>query len=263
MGATKPSYPELQRGHPLANGLLVAWEFYEGSGTILHDVSGRNNNATLVNYSFTSSNGWDTIGNSGGYPINTNGGSSNYFEVASTANLQVSNKLTLSFWYNRVAATYVSIGRYVAPNEIAYMLQIQNNNSIYMELSGDGTTQPFFQSTSTTTSTGWHNITGVYDGVAGTIVVYLDGNNVAGSITGSVPSSLFNTTAALGNRYSINGVFTYTTGIQDSVKLYNRALSASNVSQLYADPFCMYKPRMKASLFGKSKRLRNLLGVGL
>ena len=49
MGIFKPLPPRLQRGHPLARGLVGAWEFTEGSGLMAYDSSGYGNHGTLEN----------------------------------------------------------------------------------------------------------------------------------------------------------------------------------------------------------------------
>lgn len=66
----KPPFPRLQRGNPLAYGLVGAWEFYEGAGPIVHDVSGNRNHGTIANAA-----PW--VGSKIGWALSLNGSSQN------------------------------------------------------------------------------------------------------------------------------------------------------------------------------------------
>jgi len=44
----KPSNPTINRSHPLARGLVGAWPFEDGGGTVLRDVSGHGHDGTLT-----------------------------------------------------------------------------------------------------------------------------------------------------------------------------------------------------------------------
>jgi large repetitive protein len=48
MSRVKPSNPVINRSHPLARGLVGAWAFQDGGGSVLRDVSGHGNDGTFV-----------------------------------------------------------------------------------------------------------------------------------------------------------------------------------------------------------------------
>lgn len=49
MAIVKPSFPRLQRGKFVSGGLVAAYPFYEGSGNVLHDVSGNGISGDMAN----------------------------------------------------------------------------------------------------------------------------------------------------------------------------------------------------------------------
>ena len=47
--SVKPTNPVVNHSHPLARGLVGAWAFEDGGGSVLRDVAGRGHNGTLTN----------------------------------------------------------------------------------------------------------------------------------------------------------------------------------------------------------------------
>src|SRR5262249_21398487 len=80
--------------------------------------------------------------------------------------------------------------------------------------------------------TGWHHLVAVYDGSTA-FKTYLDGvDRTGGTLQNNITGFNFDTTASpiyLGQR----GNGTYWDGSLDEVRIYNRALSASEISGLY------------------------------
>lgn len=74
MSIVKSPFPRLQRSHPLARGLVAAYTFSEGSGNVLHDVSGSGNDGTLTN-------GPTWGGGCAGYALNFASASSQYAQM--------------------------------------------------------------------------------------------------------------------------------------------------------------------------------------
>ncbi len=82
----------------------------------------------------------------------------------------------------------------------------------------------------------WHQVGFVYDGAL--VSVYIDGR--VGSTTAALTGDLYNTTYPL----RIGGLTYYDagfTGSLESLCLWNRALSPSEIQSLYADPYQMFR----------------------
>ncbi|MGZ3533564.1 MAG: LamG domain-containing protein [Vulcanimicrobiaceae bacterium] len=77
----------------------------------------------------------------------------------------------------------------------------------------------------TVTAGKWHHVANTYDVTSGNRAIYLDGNRVANDTAFPFTG---NTVGTIGQ-----GVGTYWPGKIDDMRLYNRALSATEVKQLY------------------------------
>ncbi|MFA6495470.1 MAG: LamG domain-containing protein, partial [Candidatus Paceibacterota bacterium] len=232
------SYGSNQALSPLYNtsGLVGYWNFDEGSGTIAKDTSGNGRNGTLVNFLFSGESNW-VVGKVGGglsfNGINNYVDTSNFFDNPSSFTVALwfkvgskhgfSNLVTkLSDWGS--GAGWSAVDNY-GNGEISMLYQ-QNGGSVYVQKGIDPAYQP--------TDGGWHLL-----GVALSsqlFTFYLDGRAVTSSDQGSVgyPSSVTNTTNV---RMGTTGNFTpsssYASGTFDDVRLYNRALSSSEMMALY------------------------------
>ena len=96
--------------------------------------------------------------------------------------------------------------------------------------------------TTVVTTSIWYFVAGVYDANARTMVTYTNGvadtdtSSAVPNGTSSIPSSLLNTSAHAnlgGAGTSSNDSFT---GMLDDVRVYDRALSGSEIGNLYANP---------------------------
>ena len=219
MGAiVKASFPRLQRGDRLAQGLVAAWQFYEGSGPTLYDASGNGNNGALVN-------GPSWVGGRAGWALSFNG-SNQSVHGATLAGFSASPGATLSFCVNPAPAaqqgSYPTFLSETTPNLVAFL------NSGTLNL------QAQINSTNTTASTAvtltanvWQHVALVYDGAHA--VYYINGSLTSYSlaVSGTVALSDF----YIGNWSSITRYFK---GLLDDMRLYNRALSADEVALMYA-----------------------------
>jgi hypothetical protein len=79
----------------------------------------------------------------------------------------------------------------------------------------------------------WHHVVFVYDATIPDAYLYFDGVRVPAIKVGTVPSSLFNN----GEPLTVNGLpwapSSGAPGKMDEVRVYNRALSAAEVAELY------------------------------
>jgi hypothetical protein len=217
------------------SGLRAWWKFDETSGTLADDTTGRLQDGT-VNGGAT----WGTGYHAGGLTFD---GVNDGVLVGTSAALTGTTDFTLSAWVK--VAPGSSGGAIVQQRDATslgyngeYMLSVKSNGTIEFFIHRDGF-QFNITSTDTVNDGQWHRVSATRSGTAGTI--YIDGNSVA---TGSgVLKSLASLGVAIGYDYrdSIN----YFNGSMDDVRIYSRALSASEIAILaecvapvfIADPF--------------------------
>ncbi len=214
------------------NGLVGYWRFDESGTSTVYDISGVANHATLtmVPPSVTMPTRVGG-GPGGGGAVSFNGGFSQYMTIPDNASVDFTTALTMSMWYKRDASTLVTFGKYAASGNRSYVMEVYPNNYLYFSVSGDGTTIISYRSTAAAMPADgtWHHIAATYDGSS--IVLYKDGAVLPGSVlAGSIPASLYNSSANLENRYTTNN---FTTGTMDNIRVYNRALSAAEILEIY------------------------------
>jgi hypothetical protein len=209
---------------PLAPGVIGYWPFHEGSGTIVHDVSGSGLNGTV--------NGATWIAGQQNWALSFYGSTS--FVV--TPAVALANTFTVSAWvnpsgtqnsYGRIAETQYNDGFYLGMNASGSQYKwIVNHGAgatgvcgISFGCAEGGAVMP-----------GWHLVTGTFDGVTGRL--YVDGTLVA-SETFTAPANT-NFPLYIGRWYAGSG-FGWNGGI-DQVGLYNRALTAAEVAALFLSP---------------------------
>src|SRR5215510_9249799 len=201
------------------SGLVAYWKFDEGSGTIVADSSGNGNNGTLVNG-----------------PVWTAGrvGNALYFDgvndnvtVPDSNSLDLSSAFTLSAWVNP-AATFTDYRSIVAKNPPYYLYA---SSSWYCPdgspLGGFSTDRinPVCQPSPLPTNT-WTHLAVTYNG--STLTLYRNGVAVANS---NVSATLSPTTLNLQIGASQFGE--YFKGLIDEVRIYNRALTATEIQAAY------------------------------
>jgi uncharacterized protein (TIGR03790 family) len=207
-------------GPPTA-GLIGYWNFDEGSGTVAHDTSGSGYNGTV--------NGavWTTGEINGALAFN--GGAA----YVVTPNIALGSSFSVSAWVNPAVMPQGGYGR---------ILETQYNGGLYLGTNSSGTKYKFIVNTGAGSTgscglgfgcaeggaiaAGWHLVTATYNGSTATL--YLDGTVVA-SDTFTAPSAT-NFPLYVGRYYG--GGYGWN-GSVDDVRLYNRALTATEVTAIY------------------------------
>lgn len=204
----------------VTSGLVGHWKFDEDSGstsTITYDATANGNNGTLVG-SPTRTTSTCKIANC----LQVNG-TSQYVSLASSLN--PTSYVTVTAWFKRVGVP-------TSGYHIIFMQGTQIEISI-PESTGQirtGVTtatlgRQVFNSGTGLLDGNWHHLALTYNGSA--LVSYIDGaqtatNSVTGTITTGSPTNIGN----YGGYYA--------NGYIDDVRIYNRALSANEVKQLYS-----------------------------
>lgn len=218
MARFKPTFPQLQRGDPLARGLIAAYPFHEGAGKVLHDASGNRHDGTLQN-----APPW--IGGRAGSCLSFNG--SNQSVDTGISNLPLTN-LTISFWGNESSGNGGRI--------FGYENASSGSNGIALYFPGGP--KLIMRNNGTSYDMGWGSIAlGKWfhyvitiSSIAGAVLylnsAVVNSNSNARSYTSSGVTFHIGSAGAGGN---------YFKGLIDDVRIYNRALSAAEVKLSYVE----------------------------
>ncbi len=200
-------------GQTGGTGLVAAYSFDENTGTTVTDLSGNGNNGTISNATWTTGKF--------GSALNFNGSSSRV-TIPDSASLDLSTGMTLEAW--------------VKPNAALSGWQdvVYKGDDRYYLMGSSNTNVPDVGATSTTAHTNlyaksalatgtWAHLAATFDGT--TLNFYINGTLVA-SNTWSGTLSTSTNPLTIGSD-SIYGQFF--NGVIDEVRVYNRALSQTEV----------------------------------
>ena len=223
----------LRSGSGSESGLVAWWKLDETSGLTATDSSNNGNNGTLMNMS-----GDEWIGGAVGGALNFNGNNnyiaihnlhydgSGYEEVSVTAWIRTDNsdnQIIVSFDYNEYWRLEIN-GNGAGPGQVGW--------DVYT-----GTGQVDYGSTTRVDDGAWHHVAGVFDN--GTLTIYIDGNpetpTSGGGTFGSGAKTRYGFIGVGSEATSFDGnknPTDYFDGDMDDVRIYNRALSAAEVSRL-------------------------------
>lgn len=229
-GPTTPNVSvNVTGGTPPPAGLVGHWKFDEGSGSFAADASGFGNDGTMVNGA-----GW--TGGKFGTAANLDG-ANDYVSAASSASINNPRTgMTVAMWINLRSAVNVYgclAGRRWGPGwDDLWVLYYDNSDGQNRYSFGARTSDAVYVTgpSSLGDLNSWVHIAGTYDGSR--IRVYRNGAEIASAaLTGTIPtesSALFLGAGDNGN----TGIGEYLNGAMDDVRLYDRALSASELQSL-------------------------------
>jgi hypothetical protein len=207
-------------------GLVAAYSLDENTGTAVHDNSGGGNNGTLSNATWTAGKY--------GSALKFTGATNSYVTINSAASLNETTGLTVEAWVNPStlnspdngwAAAVAKENRASAANDVSYALYAAGGTgtppALHLNLTGKG--DQGVQGTAVLPLNTWTFLAGTYDGT--TMKLYVNGTLVASrTMAGSIATTT--------NPLRIGGDWSgeMFTGVIDNVRLYNRALVASEIS---------------------------------
>jgi hypothetical protein len=214
----------------ISNGLAGLWSFdgQDISNGVALDRSGNSNNGNLINIA---SSTFYTMGRLG-QAFNFNG-TNNYVSVSDSASLNFTSAMTASAWINSSNPS-VSFPMIVTKSNgsanFPFELRLSNTRIPQFGVSTNGAYTYITGNTQIATST-WYHIAGVYDGA--NLNMYVNGisDTTAVPVTGTMTSASYGT--LIGARNSVAPEYFFP-GKIDDVRLYNRALSASEIKRLYS-----------------------------
>ncbi len=194
------------------DGVVGAWHFDEGSGTTAKDTSGNNNDGTIYGATWTDGKFGKAL---------SFDGSDDYVDVPHSESLSLTETITAEAWikasagvqgYILVKKDYNHYGMYIGDDYDRFDVILNDNN---------------FRVTFNYWDV-WKHVAFTYDKAAGKVIQYIDGEQVKVS---DFSETIATTTENLQIGRRIAGH--YFEGVIDEVRLYNRALSAEEISDLY------------------------------
>ncbi|MFA6432512.1 MAG: LamG domain-containing protein [Candidatus Paceibacterota bacterium] len=221
---------------------LVGWWTFDGARMIprVIDSSGTGNDGRLIGQTSTT-----TVLGRFGQALKFDG-TNDYVNAGSNASLQLTTAGSISVWVKYAPQPDFSViaGNMDFFSEVnGYALAIcapgcasSADGSIILEL-GTGASHVSLFTTLGYSDNQWHYVVGTWDGTgANSGNIYVDGVNVkTGTMTNSAVSG---SSLALGKEI-VNDIYYYR-GLMDDVRVYNRALSDTEVANLYGTNISRY-----------------------
>jgi hypothetical protein len=208
-------------------GMIGYWSFDDATGTKATDFSGNGSIGTLTNMDAST----DWVVGKRGKALDFDG-SDDYVSAVNSTSI-TSAQTSVSLW--------VKVAAY--PQANPRLIEIQDGSSS-AQIIRDGTSGQWvtkhsqFQSGFNGTQWGvpvvgtWQHIVVVWDSVGNTTQFYLNGVAQDGTANGNIGIGNQANAVYIGSRSDLNAT-TFFDGIIDEVRIYNRALSLSEVSALY------------------------------
>lgn len=225
--------------HPLSQDLVGHWIMNEGNGVTVSDVSAYGNNGTRGTGAT-----WTT--GLRGHAIdfnNTTNGSITIADKSYYSATATTPALTVSAWFSGVplVANGMIVTKGTGGGAFEWALRFPDTGTNIMFNTWDSAGTDYYSVTGTTTlSSGvwYHGVGVVVHGVGAS--VYLNGRWEATDTTAS-SANMSDTTAAvvIGKRGDNAAFFD---GLIDDVRIYNRALTDSDIAWLYAEPYADMAP---------------------
>ena len=224
----------MQRGHPLAQGLLGCWPAYEGTGPTLNDLSGNDTKGTLQA-------GASWVGGQSGWALKGTGTSTSYIALGTPA-WTVAGPCTFACWFrpagNGAAGLFKQGASSTTCNLQCGWQRPASSNVLAMGWASIGLGL-FGNTTLTANGTVWYHAAFVRAGKTGawTWQMYLNGNLDASGSSATNPTG-GTADSWLGNVPTSNPI----NGLEDGMLIYNRALAADEIRALYQDTWQMVRP---------------------
>lgn len=253
----KPASPRFQPTHHLSRSLVGAWLLTEGGGETIwsHDLTRQS--GSLISMDAAT----DWVRGSCGWALDFDG-SNDGVNLTGMDTIHGEDQATLAAWVKVGTASGAICGSLNATSSEAFIRWTVN----FDPSSGSndaGETQLYLRTNSNQNLIGgwafdsglsddeWHLLTVGWDWPNGTIEMSIDGE-ILGPITYTAQNTKGTTTAlssafSLG-RYNHATPGNHLTGQISSFCAWRRRLNASEIRQLYCDPYAMFRPRVYVPL---------------
>jgi hypothetical protein len=219
-----------------SSGLMGYWNFDEGSGSTVKDLSGKGNDGVWGGTQ-AGSNGYYTAGKIGNYAGYLNG-SSNYVSISSHPVPHGGSawpNFSVSGWVNIPTSSdcivFADLLTSSGDNQTTgnFVLRIEASTNLLhgFVFTGNNTTPVAFNSSSPVPLNQWTHVAMVSQKRAANITLYVNG------VGSSVTSSQSYSAASRNLTYIGSDELSFFRGSIDDVRLYNRALSAAEIQAIY------------------------------
>ena len=208
---------------PTTTSLSAAYGFDEGTGKTTADTSGNGITGQIQGAT------WTTTGKYGS-ALSFNG-TTNYVDLGSPVALQSTGSMTWSAWVY-AAGTPPDDGQIVAMSRRRFRLATEDysrHRSSHLRHRSFTRRKAHTQRYSKTVLAlkKWYHVAGVYNAAAKTLDIYVNGVLDDGVLTGAVPAA--QVLAAVPARIGMRSGGYYFNGTIDNVRIYSRALAASEI----------------------------------
>ena len=222
---------QIDRTNLSATGLEALWLCNEGGGNTVADSSGNGSHGTFVADTTWASGKWG--------PCLSFDGTGDWVTCGTTPQIQGVAQFSFSVWHksadystDRVVLAHFGSGE----DKIFYLRHRSARKYAWILYNA---AQAFVENGSSTTygDYAWHHIVGTYDGAA--MHLYVDGvlvDDAARAQSGSLVASSDNLCYI-----GAGGLLSPTYGQIDMPALWSHALSVSEITDLYANPFQMFE----------------------
>ncbi|MHC4867426.1 MAG: LamG-like jellyroll fold domain-containing protein, partial [Planctomycetota bacterium] len=221
----------------LADGLVAWWRFDEGTGAIAYDSFGTNHGTLNGNPA------WVT-GLFGAYALDFDGDGDHIY-IPDADSLTPPSAITIAWWVCNRGGQDAGIFKYAhCPNRVdspgnsrAYFLAIDElTGKVRLRIHSSVDSSDVIESNTVVTLNQWHHVAATFD--AGSAAIYIDGQ--LDNATALSVSSIMNDAQPLiiGGFWEYcdaDSLYSRLNGVADEVYIYNRALFAEEVQQIYGE----------------------------
>jgi len=202
--------------------LIAQWSLNDGSGNTASDISGNSHDGTLQGNA-----SWVASGLGGAVSFD---GTDSYISVPDHPSLRITGDLSIAFWLkkNAEAADWVRLVGKGTQDYRTYGVwaEYSGQRILFQQYDADYRYQLQLYSQAELDVGTWYHVACVAEDTAARI--YIDG---ALDSTGQRSGTPYSTTEPLTIGY---GIFDFLNGEMDDVRLYDHALTGSEVSSIYA-----------------------------
>ena len=224
-------------GHPHAQGLVGCWLFNEGGGDKVNDLSGNSSAGTLTNME-----GSDWFPGARGMAIATDA-TNEYVNCGDGPSLNLTGSMTIASWLMRTGTGGAYLcGKIGASGTRAYGLYNVNADTVRVYVASNATTVAYRPSLPQGVQNVWEHWAAVYDAGLAELHIYYNGVLADSSLSGTVPATQY---SANGLSFCIGAAgsgYAPAASNFESLYVYNRAFSAAQVMDLYANSYAMFRP---------------------
>ena len=223
------SPPIFKPSRNIDEGLVAHWSFDENSGTTAHDSVGANH-GTVYGAAWTTGR----IGGALGF-----NGTNDYVEMGDTVKNYLGTNYTVSAWIktDTLSSSHtVAAYRDSEPGCSPFLFQLDQAYSDIQFMARDDFGHLVTATYSNALTTGnWYHVAGVREGnILNVYVNGVSGTPGSGTLTGAISSDNLKIGALLCHGSPVSWFFD---GVIDDVRIYDKALSAEEIRQLYQDGF--------------------------